>query len=225
MRRWRLWRRVKRALGLAPPEPPAGEPPDHAAALVPSGRLAGRSAAAASHSSSPRSPRTSTPAGASRPRSLQTPRGSRRRGGDAGGPVRRARPRALLVGARAARARANEARPPAASLSGQVRAPARRGAAGALRPARRSRARPVRRLGDDAGAVARIGLRRRGCGHRRVQRAPDLRQDARARPRGARGRRPRRGRRISASRTSSRPASSASGSRRRRPPSCSTFAR
>ena len=37
MRRWRLWRRVKRALGLAPPEPPAGEPPDHAAALVPVG--------------------------------------------------------------------------------------------------------------------------------------------------------------------------------------------
>jgi hypothetical protein len=37
MRRWRLWRRVKRALGLAPPEPPAGEPPDDAAALVPAG--------------------------------------------------------------------------------------------------------------------------------------------------------------------------------------------
>jgi len=37
MRRWRLWRRVKRALGLAPPEPPPGEPPDHAAALVPIG--------------------------------------------------------------------------------------------------------------------------------------------------------------------------------------------
>jgi hypothetical protein len=37
MRRWRLWRRVKRALGLAPPEPPAGEPPDDFAALVPVG--------------------------------------------------------------------------------------------------------------------------------------------------------------------------------------------
>ena len=37
MRRWRLWRRVKRALGLAPPEPPAGEPPDKAPALVPAG--------------------------------------------------------------------------------------------------------------------------------------------------------------------------------------------
>ena len=37
MRRWRLWRRVKRALGLAPPEPPPGEPPDDAPALVPAG--------------------------------------------------------------------------------------------------------------------------------------------------------------------------------------------
>jgi hypothetical protein len=37
MRRYRLWRRLKRALGLAPPEPPAGEPPDHSAALVPVG--------------------------------------------------------------------------------------------------------------------------------------------------------------------------------------------
>jgi hypothetical protein len=37
MRRRRLWRRVKRALGLAPPEPPAGEPPDDAPALVPAG--------------------------------------------------------------------------------------------------------------------------------------------------------------------------------------------
>ena len=37
MRRWRLWRRIQRALGLAPPEPPAGEPPDDAPALVPGG--------------------------------------------------------------------------------------------------------------------------------------------------------------------------------------------
>jgi hypothetical protein len=37
MRRWRLWRRVKQALGLAPPEPPTGEPPDNAPALVPAG--------------------------------------------------------------------------------------------------------------------------------------------------------------------------------------------
>ncbi len=37
MRRWRLWRRIKRALGLAPPEPPRGEPPDDVPALVPVG--------------------------------------------------------------------------------------------------------------------------------------------------------------------------------------------
>ena len=37
MRRWRLWRRIKRVLGLAPPEPPAGEPPDNSPALVPAG--------------------------------------------------------------------------------------------------------------------------------------------------------------------------------------------
>jgi hypothetical protein len=37
MRRWRLWRRVERALGLAPSEPPPGEPPEHAAALIPIG--------------------------------------------------------------------------------------------------------------------------------------------------------------------------------------------
>ena len=37
MRRYRLWRRIKRALGLAPPEPPAGEPPDNEPALVPVG--------------------------------------------------------------------------------------------------------------------------------------------------------------------------------------------
>lgn len=37
MRGRRLWRRLKRAFGLAPPEPPAGEPPDEEPALVPSG--------------------------------------------------------------------------------------------------------------------------------------------------------------------------------------------
>jgi hypothetical protein len=37
MRRWRLWQRLKRAFGLAPPEPPTGEPPDNAPALVPAG--------------------------------------------------------------------------------------------------------------------------------------------------------------------------------------------
>jgi hypothetical protein len=33
----RLWRRIKRALGLAPPEPPAADPPEEEPALVPSG--------------------------------------------------------------------------------------------------------------------------------------------------------------------------------------------
>ena len=36
MRRGGLWRRVKRALGLAPPEPPA-VPPDEEPSLVPAG--------------------------------------------------------------------------------------------------------------------------------------------------------------------------------------------
>ncbi|MGZ8707560.1 MAG: hypothetical protein ACXW0R_09275 [Gaiellaceae bacterium] len=36
MRRGGLWRRVKRALGLAPPEPPPA-PPDEEPALVPTG--------------------------------------------------------------------------------------------------------------------------------------------------------------------------------------------
>jgi hypothetical protein len=37
MRRGGLWRRLKRALGLAPPEPPAADPPDEEPALVPAG--------------------------------------------------------------------------------------------------------------------------------------------------------------------------------------------
>jgi hypothetical protein len=37
MRRGGLWRRLKRAVGLAPPEPPAADPPDGEPALVPSG--------------------------------------------------------------------------------------------------------------------------------------------------------------------------------------------
>ena len=36
MRRGGLWRRIKRALGLAPPEPPSA-PPDEEPALVPTG--------------------------------------------------------------------------------------------------------------------------------------------------------------------------------------------
>ena len=38
MRRGGLWRRIKRVLGLAPPEPPDALPPDEEPALVPSGR-------------------------------------------------------------------------------------------------------------------------------------------------------------------------------------------
>lgn len=37
MGRGGLWRRIKRALGLAPPEPPAADPPEEEPALVPSG--------------------------------------------------------------------------------------------------------------------------------------------------------------------------------------------
>jgi hypothetical protein len=37
MRTRDFWRRVKRALGLSPPEPPAAEPPEAEPALVPSG--------------------------------------------------------------------------------------------------------------------------------------------------------------------------------------------
>jgi len=37
MRRGGLWRRIKRALGLAPPEPPAADPPEEDPALVPTG--------------------------------------------------------------------------------------------------------------------------------------------------------------------------------------------
>ncbi len=76
-------------------------------------------------------------------------------GADAGRSLRRPGPRALVVRAGAARARAYEARPPAASVSRQVHPAARRGAAGAVRPAGGTRARPVRGLGNDARAVAR----------------------------------------------------------------------
>jgi hypothetical protein len=34
VRRGGLWRRLKRALGLAPPEPPAADPPDEEPSLV-----------------------------------------------------------------------------------------------------------------------------------------------------------------------------------------------
>mgnify|MGYP003694591149 CR=1 FL=1 len=55
------------------------------------------------------------------------------------------RPRSVVVGAGASRARADEARPPPASVSREVRPAARGGAPRALRAAGRPRARPVRR--------------------------------------------------------------------------------
>ena len=56
------------------------------------------------------------------------PRRTCRHGRHAGADLRRPRPRPLLVGARPARARAHEARPPAPSVSRQVHPAARRGA-------------------------------------------------------------------------------------------------
>ena len=75
--------------------------------------------------------------------------------GDAGAALRRPRPRPLLVGARPARARADEARPPAPSLPRQVHPAARRGAVPPARAPAWTRARSVRRVRDDARAGAR----------------------------------------------------------------------
>ena len=90
-------------------------------------------------------------------------------GADAGCSLRRPGPRSLVVRAGAARARADEARPPPPSVSREVHPAARRGAARAIRPGGRARARPLRRLGDDARAVARERPRRGRRRHRRVQ--------------------------------------------------------
>ena len=70
-----------------------------------------------------------------------------------------------MVRARSARARADEARPPAASLPGQVHPAARRDTAGAVRAGGRPRPRSVRGLGDHARPVA--GEWTGGDGHRR----------------------------------------------------------
>ena len=91
-----------------------------------------------------------------------------------------------MVGAAAPRARADEARSPTPPLPRQVRAAARRGAARALRATGRARPRPLRRLGHDARAGARIGLRRGRGRHRRLQRSAHAREDAAARSRAAR---------------------------------------
>ena len=97
--------------------------------------------------------------------------------------VWRARPRAVLVGTRAAGARADEARPPAPSLPGQVRPPARRGAARALRSGRAAASRPVRRARARRWCRRSSQPRRRWRRRRRVQRAADAGQDPPLRPR------------------------------------------
>ena len=74
------------------------------------------------------------------------------------------------------------ARPPPPPVPRQVHPAARRGPARALRPARRPRARPVRGVRHHARAGARERPRR-DRGHRRVQRAPDARQDHAVQPR------------------------------------------
>ena len=146
------------------------------------------------------------------------------RGPDAGCPLRRDRPRALVVRAGAARAPSDEARPPAPPVPRQVRAPARRGAARAARAPRRARARPVRRLGDDARAGARVGSRRGRHRRGRLQLPPDAGQDGRVQPLRARARHPRRALAHRAS-PASRPRTCAPGTSRGRPRSCSPSAR
>ena len=94
-----------------------------------------------------------------------------------------ARPGALLVGAAAPRARADEARPPPPPVPREVRPAARRGAPRAVRRARRARARPVRRLRDDARPVPRVGARRRRRRRRGLQLPADAREDAPPQPR------------------------------------------
>ena len=79
-----------------------------------------------------------------------------------------ARSRALVVGGHAAGARAHEARPPPASVPRQVHPAARRDAARPARPGGRAGARPVRGLGHDARAGARVRLRRDRRRHRRA---------------------------------------------------------
>ena len=110
------------------------------------------------------------------------------RGPDAGCPLCRDRPRALVVRARAPRARPHEARAPAPPVPRQVRAAARRGAARTPRAPGRARARPLRGLGDDARAGPRVGARRGRRRRRRLQLPPDAGQDGRVQPLRARAR-------------------------------------
>ena len=143
---------------------------------------------------------------------------------------RRRRSRPFLVGGAASRAGADEARPPAAPVPGQVHPAARRGAARPLRAGGRAGARPVRRLRHDARPGARVGLRRVRRRHRRFQRAADARQDAalqsrRASARPALGARRGRGVRAAGRYPGAPPRTCATGTRPRPPRSCFTSAR
>ena len=104
------------------------------------------------------------------------------RGLDPGRALPAHRPRPLVVRVRPPRAGADEARQPAAPVPRQVHPAVRRGAARAARARRGTRARPVRRLGDDARAGARVGLRRDRRGRRAVQLPADAGEDARVQP-------------------------------------------
>ena len=112
-----------------------------------------------------------------RPQDSPAWRRIRRRGGYTGIAVRRPRPRALVVRARAAGAGAHEARASPASIPRQVHPTARAGAAGAPRAHGGEGAGSLRRLRHDARAGARVGPRRGRRRHRRVQRVADARQD------------------------------------------------
>ena len=148
-------------------------------------------------------------------------------GSDAGCALRRARerPPPLVVGGRASRARAHEARASPPPVPREVRPAARRGAARSLREARWPRARPVRRLGDDARAVPRVRVRRRRCRRRGVQLPAHAREDGRVRPRSGSRRTCAARSRGAGGRAHGRADTCASGSRPMRPPSSSTSAR
>ena len=163
-------------------------------------------------------------------RSCRT-RSSRRRTqacGDAGAALRGSRPGPLLVGARPARARADEARPPPPSVPRQVHPAACRGAVPPSCAPAWSGARSVRGIRYDARAGARVGARLRGRRYRVFQLPVDRREDAIAQPVRPRARaaemRSRdssvgRGRRPPRRRTCAR------GSRRRRATTCFASAR
>ena len=120
----------------------------------------------------------------------------------------------LVVGGGAPGARADEARPPSPPVPREVRPAARRGTSRSLRAARRTGARPVRRLGDDARPVPRVRVRRGRRRRRGVQLPAHAREDAALRPLPARDRAARRARRRGRSRARARAGTCASGSLR-----------